>query len=133
MTTNIIQRLTVHQNAESRLLQMEQRSDLAEEALRESEERYRMLLDGIQGYAIFMIDPRGQILSWNAGAERVKGYKADQIIGRNFSCFFLPEDIARGIPQKLLEMTAASGRHVEEGLRVRKDGSRFLASVALTA
>jgi PAS domain S-box-containing protein len=103
------------------------------EALRESEERYRMLLDGIQNYAIFMVDPRGQILSWNAGAERIKGYSADQIIGHNFSCFFPPEEIERGRPQEILRMTAASGRHEEQGMRVRKDGSQFLASIVLTA
>ena len=105
---------------------------LTEEALRDSEERYRMLLDGVQDYAIFMLDPRGQVVSWNAGAERIKGYTAEQIIGRNFSCFFPPEDIERGRPEEVLRMTAASGRHEEEGMRVRKDGSRFLARVTLT-
>ena len=66
------------------------------EALRDSEEKYRMLLDGIQNYSIFMMDPRGQILSWNAGAERIKGYSADEIIGRNFSCFFPSAEIELG-------------------------------------
>jgi PAS domain S-box-containing protein len=105
---------------------------LTEEALRDSEERYRMLLDGVQDYAIFMLDPQGQVVSWNAGAERIKRYTAEQIIGHNFSCFFPPEDIERGRPQEVLRMTAASGRHEEEGMRVRKDGSRFLARVTLT-
>jgi PAS domain S-box-containing protein len=104
-----------------------------EDALRESEERYRMLLDGIQDHAIFMMDPRGQIVSWNAGAERVKGYRADEIIGHNFSCFFPRKDIERGWPEEILRMTAANGRHEERGMRVRKDGSRFLASVTFTA
>jgi PAS domain S-box-containing protein len=104
-----------------------------EDSLRESEERYRMLLDGIQNYAIFMINPLGEIVSWNAGAERIKGYSADEIIGHNFSCFFPPEDIERGRPEEILRMTAASGRHEEQGMRVRKDGSRFLASVTFTA
>jgi PAS domain S-box-containing protein len=103
------------------------------EALRESEERYRMLLDGIKNYAIFMMDTQGQILSWNAGAERIKGYSSDQIIGHNFSCFFPPEDIKRGRPEEVLRITAASGRHEEQGMRMRKDGSRFLASVTFTA
>jgi PAS domain S-box-containing protein len=103
------------------------------EALRESEERYRMLLDGIQNYAIFMMDAQGRILSWNAGAERIKGYTSDQIIGRNFSCFFPPEDIERGRPEEVLRRTAASGRHEEQGMRMRKNGSRFLASVTVTA
>ena len=109
------------------------RRGLAEEALRESEERYRMLLDGVQNYAIFMMDPRGQIVSGNAGAERIKGYTGDQIIGRNFSCFFLPEDIERGRPEQILRMIAASGRHEEQLMRVRRDGTRYLASVTLTA
>ncbi|HVS90113.1 MAG TPA: PAS domain S-box protein [Candidatus Acidoferrum sp.] len=106
---------------------------LAEEALRDSEEKYRMLLDEVQDYAIFMLDPRGRIVSWNAGAERIKGYKAEEIIGHNFSCFFPPEDIKRGKPEKVLRMTAASGRHEEQDMCVRKDGSRFLASVTFTA
>jgi PAS domain S-box-containing protein len=92
-----------------------------------------MLLDGIQNYAIFMMDAQGRILSWNAGAERIKGYTSNQIIGRNFSCFFPPEDIKRGRPEEVLRRTAASGRHEEQGMRVRKNGSRFLASVTVTA
>jgi PAS domain S-box-containing protein len=92
-----------------------------------------MLLDGIQDYAIFMMDARGDVVSWNAGAERIKGYSAEQIIGRNFSCFFSPEDIALGRPAEVLRMTAESGRHEERGMRVRKNGSRFLAGVTFTA
>jgi PAS domain S-box-containing protein len=107
--------------------------NLAEDAFRDSEEQYRMLLDGIEDYAIFMIDPQGQILSWNAGAERIKGYKAEEIIGRNFSCFFPQQDIERGWPEEILRLTAAHGRHEEQGMRVRKDGSRFVASVTFTA
>jgi PAS domain S-box-containing protein len=103
------------------------------QALQESQEQYRMLLDGIQDYAIFMMDPQGQILSWNAGAERIKGYTADEIVGRNFSCFFPPEHIERGRPMEILRLTAAIGRHEEQGMRVRKDGSQFLASVTFTA
>src|SRR6202021_2838374 len=118
---------------EKHLARMEERRRLGEDALRESEERYRMLLDGIQNYAIFSMDPRGQILSWNAGAERIKGYSADQIIGRNFSCFFAPADIERGRPEEILRIAAASGRHEEQGMRVRRNGSRFLANVVFTA
>jgi PAS domain S-box-containing protein len=92
-----------------------------------------MLLDGIQDYAIFMMDPRGRILSWNAGAELLKGYSANEIIGQNFSCFFPFEDIEQGRPAEILRLTAASGRHKEQGMRVRKDGSRFLASLTFTA
>ena len=124
---------TLRKVAEKHLVQMEGERRIVEEALRESEERYRMLLDGIQDYAIIMMDPRGQIVSWNAGAERIKGYRADEIIGHNFSCFFPPEDIQRGRPDEVLRLTAANGRHEEQGMRVRKDGSRFLASVTFTA
>ena len=120
-------------DAEKHLASMEGGRRLAEEALRESEERYRLLLDGIEDYAIFMMDPRGNVVSWNAGAERIKGYRADQIIGRSFSCFFPAEDIERGRPEDVLRLTAANGRHEEQGLRVRKDGSRFLASLTFTA
>ena len=119
--------------AEKHLSQTESGRHLAEAALQECQEKYQMLLDGIQDYAIFMMDPRGQVVSWNTAAERIKGYSADEIIGRNFSCFFPPEDIERGRPEEILRMTAASGRHEEQGMRVRKDGSRFLASLTFTA
>jgi PAS domain S-box-containing protein len=92
-----------------------------------------MLLDGVQNYAIFMMDTEGRVLSWNVGAERIKGYSSDQIIGHNFSCFFPPEDVKRGRPAEVLRITAASGRHEEQGMRMRKDGSRFLASITFTA
>jgi PAS domain S-box-containing protein len=131
--TAAIRDISVRKAAEKHLAQMEGGRRLAEEALRESEERYRMLLDGIHDYAIFMMDPHGQIISWNAGAERIKGYSADQIIGQNFSRFFPPEDIKRGRPEEVLRMTAASGQHEEQAMRVRKDGSRFLASLTFTA
>ena len=104
-----------------------------EETLRDSEEKYRMLVDGVRDYAIFMLDLQGQILSWNAGAEKVKGYKAEEIIGHNFSCFFPPEEIKQGRPEELLRLTAISGRQQEQGMRVRKDGSRFLANITFTA
>jgi PAS domain S-box-containing protein len=106
---------------------------LGMEALRDCEEKYRMLLDEVQQYAVFTLDPQGMVVTWNAGAERIKGYKADEIIGHNFSCFFSPEDIQRGRPEEVLRMTATSGRQEEQGMRVRKDGSRFMASVIFTA
>jgi PAS domain S-box-containing protein len=126
-------RAQLKQLADKHLDEMEKARRVGEDALCESEERYRMLLDGVQNYAIFMMDPRGQITSWNAGAERIKGYTADQIIGQNFSCFFPPQDIERGRPEEILRMTTVDGRHEEQGMRVRKDGSRFLASVVFTA
>jgi PAS domain S-box-containing protein len=101
-------------------------------ALWDSQEKYRTLLDG-QNYAIVMMDTQGNVLSWNAGAERIEGYTAQEIIGQNFSCFFTATDIKRGRPQEILGLTAASGRHEEEARRVRKDGTRFLASLTFTA
>jgi PAS domain S-box-containing protein len=105
---------------------------LAEDALRESEEKYRMLLDGIQDHAIFLLNPLGSILSWNAGAERIQGYNADDIIGRNYSCLFSTQDQARHWPAEILELTKARGRYEEQGLLVRADGSRYLAYVTVT-
>jgi PAS domain S-box-containing protein len=102
-------------------------------ALLESEEQYRMLVYEIQDYAIFMLDQDGQIITWNAGAERIKGYTAKEIIGQNYSLFFSPEDIKRGRPEEVLRLAAASGRHEEQGMRVRKNGSQFLASTTFTA
>jgi len=133
LVTAAIRDITQRKKTEAHMAQMEGGRRLVEYALRESEERYRMLLDGVRDYAVFMMDPRGRILSWNAGAERIKGYTADQIIGHNFSCFFPPEDIKRGRPEEILQLTAATGRYEEQGMRVRKDGSRFLASVTFTA
>jgi PAS domain S-box-containing protein len=107
--------------------------NLAEEALRECEDKYRMLLDEVRDYAIFMLDPQGVVVSWNAGAERIKGYRGEHIIGHNFSCFFPPEDIKQGRPEEVLRMATANGRHEYQGMRVRKDGSRFLASIIFIA
>jgi PAS domain S-box-containing protein len=106
---------------------------LAEEALRDQEEKYRVLLDGVQDYAIFTIDPHGVVASWNAGAERIKGYKADEIIGQNFSRFYLQSDIDQGKPEAELQIAAASGRSEVEHWRVRKDGSQFWATIVITA
>jgi PAS domain S-box-containing protein len=133
LVTAAIRNISVRKDAEKNLAQLESGRRLVEEALRQSEESYRMLLDGLSDHAIFMMDPEGRIVSWNSGAERIKGYKASEIIGRNFSCFFPPHDIERGRPEEVLRTTAASGRHEEQGMRVRKDGSRFLASVTFTA
>jgi len=133
LVTAAIRDISVRRDAEKHLAQMEDRRRLAEDALRESEERYRMLIDGVQNYAIFMMDPRGQIVSWNAGAERTKGYRADEIVGQNFSLFFPSDEIERGRPEQVIRMATLRGRHEEQGMRVRKDGSQFLASMTLTA
>lgn len=106
---------------------------LGYEELQECKEKYQMLLDGIRDYAIFMMDPQGQIISWNNGAERIKGYTAEEIIGENFSRFFPQEEIKLGKPEEILRLTAASGRYEGLSMRVRKDGSRFLANITLTS
>jgi PAS domain S-box-containing protein len=103
-----------------------------EEALRRSEERFRLLVEGVQDYAIFMLDPEGRIASWNTGAEQIKGYRAEEILGRHFSVFYPPEIVANGWPAKELAIALGEGRLQDEGWRVRKDGSRFWAAVAIT-
>ena len=101
--------------------------------LRESEERFRQLVDGVKDYAIFMLDAHGLIVSWNHGAERIKGYRAVEIIGGPCSRFYPPEDIAQGKPAHALEVATTSGRYEETGWRLRNDGQPFLAHVVITA
>jgi PAS domain S-box-containing protein len=104
-----------------------------EEELRRSEERFRLLVESVQDYAIYTLDPTGVVTSWNVGAQRVKGYEANEIIGQHFSRFYLPDDLACGKPQTELEKAAEEGRYAEEDWRLRRDGSRFWASIVLTA
>jgi PAS domain S-box-containing protein len=99
----------------------------------EAENQLRLLLDGVKDYAIFMLDPSGNVTTWNQGAARIKSYKADEIVGRHFSCFYPPEDVQNGKPEHELEKAIAEGRYEEEGWRIRKDGSRFWANVIITA
>jgi len=117
----------------TRLEQEIQERQRKEAALSESEERYRLLVERVKDYAIFMLDPSGRVVSWNSGAERIKGYQADEIIGQSFSRFYPDEDIQRGRPQRLLKTAAAEGQVQDEGWRVRKDGSRFWADIVITA
>jgi PAS domain S-box-containing protein len=95
--------------------------------------RLQLLIDAVVDYAIYMIDLDGRILSWNSGASRLKGYKADEIIGQSFSRFYTPEDRAAGLPHKALSIAREAGRFSGEGWRVRKDGSRFWALVVIDA
>jgi PAS domain S-box-containing protein len=103
------------------------------EALRQSEERFRLLVEGVKDYAIFMLDPEGYVTTWNEGARRIKGYEAEEIVGEHFSVFYTDEDAERGYPEEVLCLAAADGHYEEEGIRVRKDGSTFWASVVVTA
>ena len=103
-----------------------------ENALRESEEKFRLLVSSVKDYAIFMIDPSGNIVSWNEGAKNIKGYDAAEIIGKHFSRFYTPEDVETGKPNHDLKIALTEGRFEEEGPRVRKDGSTFQANVIIT-
>lgn len=105
----------------------------AEAALLNREERTRLLIEGVQDYAIFLLDPQGVVVSWNAGAERIKGYKAGEIVGKNFSCFYPQDDIDQGKPGTELRIAAENGRSETECWRVRKDGSRFWSHLVITA
>src|SRR5438270_696480 len=105
----------------------------AEEALRQSEERMRLMIDSVKDYAIFMLDTTGKVTSWNPGAERLKGYRPGEIIGHGFERFYPEQDIRAGKPRSELEIASREGRFEEEGWRLRKDGSRFWANVVLNA
>jgi PAS domain S-box-containing protein len=104
-----------------------------EETLRQSQEGFRLLVEGVQDYAIFMLSPQGHVVSWNKGAERIKGYKADEIIGKHFSCFYPPEAIAQGKPARELRTAIEQGHIKDEGWRVRKSGQQYMANVVITA
>src|SRR5947209_2753550 len=106
---------------------------LHEDALRQSEQRFRLLVDAVQDYAIYMVDPEGIVSSWNSGAQRIKGYSREEVVGRHFSHFFTEEDIAAGKPWEELSSARRSGRAEVEGWRVKKNGQRFWARVVLTA
>lgn len=104
-----------------------------EEALRQSEQRFRLMTESVKDYAIFLLDPTGHITSWNEGARQIKGYEAEEIIGKHFSIFYPEEALERGWPDYELEVTRKKGRFEDEGWRLRKDGSRFWANVVITA
>lgn len=106
---------------------------MAEKALRESEERFRLLVAGVRDYAIFMLDPSGNVLSWNCGAELIMGYEADEVLGGHWSCFYSEEDRRLGAPDTHLAEAERQGRVEAEGWCVRKDGSQFWANAVITA
>jgi PAS domain S-box-containing protein len=111
--------------------EQKQRIETAE-LLTETEERFRSLVEGVQDYAIFMLDSEGRVVSWNAGAERIKGYAAWEILGQHFSRFYTDDDIAQGRPERALRIASEAGRFEEEAWRVRRDGSRFWAHTIIT-
>ena len=102
-----------------------------EDALQQSERRFQILVDSVEDYAIYMLDPLGHVATWNAGARRFKGYEADEIVGEHFSKFFLPEDRREGLPARILATAVSEGRFEAEGWRIRKDGTKFLAHVVV--
>jgi PAS domain S-box-containing protein len=112
---------------------MKQRQQELERTPRNSDEMFRLLVQTVRDYAIFLLDPQGRIATWNAGAERIKGYRAEEIIGKHFSVFYPPEAIAAGVCEYELEVAARDGRFEDEGFRLRRDGSRFWANVIITA
>ncbi|WP_162820551.1 PAS domain-containing hybrid sensor histidine kinase/response regulator [Microvirga calopogonii] len=107
--------------------------EAAQEALRRSEERFRLLVQGVTDYAIYMLDPEGRVVNWNSGAQRLKGYQEHEIVGQHFSTFYTSEDREAGLPALALETAAREGRFEKEGWRVRKDGTRFFAHVIVDA
>jgi PAS domain S-box-containing protein len=108
-------------------------ADSGQRAGLEREEIFRLLVASVSEYAIFVLDPEGRVLTWNEGAERLKRYRREEILGRHFSIFYEPADVADGRPERILAQAAAEGHFAEEGWRVRKDGTRFWASILLTA
>ncbi len=102
-------------------------------ALLRSEERYHKMVEEVEDYAILLLDPNGRIMNWNKGAEKIKGYKEAEIIGRNFRIFYRPEDQQRQVPEQLIQQARSTGKAIHEGWRVRKDGTTFWGSVVLTA
>jgi PAS domain S-box-containing protein len=105
----------------------------AEDILRKSEERFRLLVESVKDYAIYLLDPHGRVLTWNAGVEHIEGYRARDIVGRRFNRLYTPDDIALGKPEQALATAGAEGHYNHEGWSMRKDGSRYWASVVLTA
>ncbi|MFB2934106.1 PAS domain S-box protein [Aerosakkonemataceae cyanobacterium BLCC-F154] len=110
-----------------------QKIKLGKQALKESEARYRLLVESVKDYAIFFLDLKGAVVSWNQSAQNLQGYRSEEIIGRHFSCFYPEEDIAEGKPDRYLQIAATEGYIENEGWRVRQDGSRFWANAIITA
>ena len=105
----------------------------AQDAMRESEERFRLLVESVQDYALFMVDPQGQVMSWNTGAERIKGYSANEAIGRPLTIFYTSDEVERGVPERDLREAETHGIYRSEGWRLRKDGRQFYAEAVISS
>lgn len=132
-STDIQEQKTFTSELENQVAARTKELRLINESLRKSEERYHLMVEEVQDYAILYLDKEGVVENWNVGAQKIKGYKAEEIIGKNFSAFYTPGDRESGLPQKLLGLAQQTGKAVQEGWRVRKDGSHFWASVVITA
>ena len=125
--------LALNETLEARVQDRARQLEASFEQLRESERRFRLLVEAVTDYAIFMLDPEGNIVNWNTGAQRIKGYGAEEIIGQHFSRFYTDADRRNRVPERMLETAARTGKSEAEGWRVRKDGSAFWASVVVEA
>jgi PAS domain S-box-containing protein len=124
--------ITEQRQRESRFAELaSEREAAAKGAFHETQQYFQILVNSVVDYAIFMLDPAGKVVNWNPGAERIKGYSAAEIIGEHFSRFYTPEDLASGLPARALSIARREGKFENEGWRVRKDGSRFFASVVI--
>src|SRR5215472_11266169 len=112
---------------------VQEQREAAEKALRLSESQFRILVESVADYAIYMLDTDGRVMTWNRGAERIKGYVAKEIIGQHFSRFYAPDDRRKEIPQRALENAVREGQFRSEGWRVRNDGSQFWADTVIQA
>jgi PAS domain S-box-containing protein len=123
----------LNRNLERRALQRAEELASSTLKLEESERRFRLLVEGVNDYAIFMLDPAGNVINWNPGAQHIKGYTREEIIGQHFSRFYTEEDRSKGVPHKALETARTTGKFEAEGWRMRKEGTRFWASVVINA
>jgi PAS domain S-box-containing protein len=131
--TKVTRDLTGRKNVEDQLRIFSEQLKKRNEELRSSEQRYHQMIAEVEDYAIILLDENGNIINWNSGAKKIKGYSAEEIIGQNFRIFYLPEDRQAKLPEKLVAEAVANGKAVHEGWRIRKDGSRFWGSIVITA
>jgi PAS domain S-box-containing protein len=125
--------LALNEGLEARVTDHARQLAATAKQLEETEHRFRLLIDAVTDYAIFMLDPAGNVISWNPGAERIKGYASEEILGQHFSRFYTEDDRRRGVPQIALAAAERTGKYEAEGRRIRKDGSTFIASVVINA